>query len=183
MIASAGDGGEAIRLAAELKPDVAVLDVGMPEVSGIQAAQGIRDVSPATVLIALSMYNEAHYRELMFNAGASAYVLKNQAGTELIEAILAALRGRTHISPQRADPSPPRPPPLAAPALARLTAREREVVQMLAQGRRTRDIAGALSISVKTAETYRSRVMDKCGIDNLAELVKFAIRAGLVRAD
>lgn len=183
VIAQAGNGGEAIRLAEQLKPDVAVLDIDMPEVSGVQAAQGIRDLSPATVIIALSMYSDAHHRDLMFDAGASAYVLKNQAATELMHAIRAVLRGETYRSPLLGDPAPPEPRRLADQTLARLTAREREVLQMLAQGRRTRDIAEALGISVKTAETYRSRVMDKCGLDNLAGLVKFAIRAGLVRAE
>ncbi len=107
VVAQAADGAEAVRLAAELKPDLAVLDVAMPEVSGIDAAAGIRDASPATRIVALSMYGDEHYRQRMFAAGAGAYVLKNEAGAELVKAIHAVLRGETFISPSLRSQDPP----------------------------------------------------------------------------
>ena len=128
------------------------------------------------------MYGDAHYRDRMYDAGARAYVLKNQAGIDLIQAIRTVLRGETYFSPLLGDPAPPEPRRLADQTLARLSAREREVLVLLAQGRRNREIAEVLGISVKTAETYRARVMDKCRLDTLADLVKLAIRTGLVRA-
>lgn len=183
VIAQAGDGAEAIRLADALKPDLAVLDVAMPGLGGIEAAEAIRVRSPRTRIVAVSMYGDLHYRKRMLAAGAAAYVLKNEAGADLIAAIHAVLRGETFISPSLASPSR-RGDALASercPDLdqAALTGREREVLGLLARGRRTREIAAELGISVKTVETYRGRVMLKLGIDNLAGLVKFAIRAGI----
>lgn len=183
VVAQAAEGSEAIRLAGLLKPDLAVLDVAMPEVSGVDAARGIRTVSPATAIVALTMYGDDHYRELMFSAGAAAYVLKSQAGAEMVEAIRTVLRGETYISPMLSEGTPRRPRRRADETLMKLTAREREVLELLSKGRRTREIAETLGISAKTAETYRSRLMDKCGIDNLADLVKLAIRAGIAAAE
>ena len=99
VVAQAGDGSEAVRLAKELKPDLAVLDVAMPEGGGIDAASAIQAACPDTVIIALSMYGEEHYRRMMFRAGARAYVLKNQAGAELVAAIQSVLAGETYVSP------------------------------------------------------------------------------------
>jgi DNA-binding NarL/FixJ family response regulator len=183
VIAQAGDGAEAIRLAGELEPDLAVLDVAMPGVGGIEAAEAIRVRSPRTRIVAVSMYSDLHYRKRMLAAGAVAYVLKNEAGADLIAAIHAVLRGETFISPSlefsnqhRDAVQSERCPDLDQ---AELTAREREVLGLLARGRRTREIAAELGISAKTVETYRGRLMFKLGIDNLAGLVKFAIRAGI----
>ncbi len=183
IVATAGDGAEAIRLADEHKPDLAVLDVAMPGVSGIEAAEGIRGVSPDTRIIALSMYGDLHYRQRMFDAGADAYVLKNEAGAQLEQAIHAVLRGETFISPALSESQAPHPQRCAELDQGRLTEREREVLCRLAQGQRTKEIARELGISAKTVETHRSRLMLKLGIDNLVGLVKFAIRAGLVSTD
>lgn len=184
VIAQAGDGEEAIRLAGELEPDLAVLDVAMPGLGGIEAAEAIRIRSPRTRIVAVSMYGDLHYRKRMLAAGAVAYVLKNEAGADLIAAIHAVLRGETFISPSLASPSQrwdalrsERCPDLDQAAL---TGREREVLGLLVRGRRTKEIAAELGISTKTVETYRGRLMAKLGIDNLAGLVKFAIRTGVV---
>ncbi len=183
VIAQAGDGAEAIRLAGELEPDLAVLDVAMPGLGGIEAAEVIRSRSPRTRIVAVSMYGDLHYRKRMLAAGAAAYVLKNEAGADLIAAIQAVLRGETFISPSLASPSQGRDALQAerSPELdqATLTGREREVLGLLVRGRRTKEIAAELGISAKTVETYRGRLMLKLGIDNLAGLVKFAIRAGI----
>lgn len=183
VVAQAADGQEAVRLAAELKPDLAVLDVAMPGISGIDAAVRLREVSPDTRIVALSMYGDEHYRRRMFAAGAAAYVLKNEAGAELVAAIHAVLRGETFLSPSLHTQGPPQPQRCADLDQEKLTPREREVLRLLAQGRRAKDIATTLGISAKTVETYRGRVMLKLGADNLVELVKFAIRAGLVSVD
>jgi DNA-binding NarL/FixJ family response regulator len=188
VVAQAGDGDEAVRLAGDLAPDVVVLDVAMPGTSGIEAARQIRAQSPHTRIVALSMYGDAHYRRRMLAAGASAYVLKNEAGADLVAAIQAVLRGETFISPSLTAPSDHpaseaggrRSPDLD---FASLTQREREVLGLLAQGRRTKEIAGELGISPKTVETYRGRIMLKLGVDTLAGLVVFAVRAGVVVTD
>jgi DNA-binding NarL/FixJ family response regulator len=183
VIAQAGDGAEAIRLADALKPDLAVLDVAMPGLGGIEAAEAIRVRSPRTRIVAVSMYGDLHYRKRMLAAGAAAYVLKNEAGADRIAAIHAVMRGETFISPSLASPSQRRDAGQSerCPDLdqAALTGCEREVLGLLVRGRRTKEIAAELGISVKTVETYRGRLMLKLGIDNLAGLVKFAIRAGI----
>lgn len=180
VVAEAGDGAEAIRAAEETRPDVAVLDVEMPGVSGVEAAREIRRVSPATRIVALTMYGDPHYQEQMRAAGATAYVLKNEAIGDLVDAIRAVLAGRSFTSPSLSDPGA-----VAAGRSARLdheelSAREREVLRMLAEGHRTKEIAHALGISPKTVETYRARLMTKLDIDDVPGLVRFAIRAGIV---
>jgi DNA-binding NarL/FixJ family response regulator len=180
VVAQAGHGDEAIRLAGELQPDLAVLDVAMPGISGIDAAIQVRRISPQTRIIALSMYGDEHYRRRMIDAGAGAYVLKNDASSELVAAINAVLRDETYVSPTLRDQASPHLQRSIELDIEKLTAREREVFRLMAVGRRPKDIAAALGISAKTVETYRARVMLKLGIDNLADLIKVAIRAGVI---
>ena len=180
IVAEASDGEEAVRLAGTLKPQIAVLDVEMSRVNGVEAAHRIRQVSPETRIVALSMYGDAHYQNRMFEAGASAYVLKNEAIDDLVAAIQAALRGECFVSPavdRRRAAVDLRSAEVDKRALSE---RELEVLRLLAEGKRTKVIADILSISGKTVETYRGRIMLKLGIDNLAGLVKFAIRAGII---
>jgi len=178
VVAEAGSGEEAVRLAAQWLPQFAVIDVEMPGIGGIEATRRIRDISPQTRIVALSMYADAYYQDRMREAGASAYVLKNEAIDQLVAAVGAVMRGELHF------PGAGRGT-VAARRSARidqdeLSAREREVLRLLAEGRRTAEIADLLGISPKTVETYRSRLMNKLDIDSLSGLVKFAIRAGLV---
>lgn len=180
IVGEAGDGEEAVRLAEVHQPQIAVLDVQMPRLSGVEAARRIRQVSPATRIVALSMYGDAHYQERMFEAGASAYVLKNEAIDDLVEAIQAVLRGERFVSPAVAQDKAVVARPGAPPDQRALTERERDVLRLLAEGQRTKEIADTLGISPKTVETYRGRIMLKLGIDNLPGLVKFAIRAGII---
>jgi DNA-binding NarL/FixJ family response regulator len=181
VIAHAADGDEARRLATEQQPDVAVLDVSMPGMDGITAAARIRDSSPEIDIIALSMYGDEHYRRRMFDAGAKAYVMKRDASVELVTAVQAVLRGETYLSPTLSDAGQRHRS--VEVDIRQLTSREREVFRLLALGRRPKEIAEMLDLSVKTVETYRSRLMLKLGIDNLADLIKAAIRAGIVSID
>jgi DNA-binding NarL/FixJ family response regulator len=180
IVGQAGDGEEAVQLAEALRPQIAVLDVEMPRVNGIEAARRIRRVSPDTRIVALSMYGDVHYRDRMFEAGASAYVLKNEAMDDLVAAIEAVLRGERYVSPAAVSAAPTGPQRSAEVDKGTLSERERDVLRLLAAGQRTKEIAEQLGISAKTVETYRSRIMVKLGIDNLQGLVKFAIRAGLI---
>ncbi len=182
-MAEAADGGEAVRLARVHRPDLAVLDVAMPGMSGIEAAAQIRAEAPATRILALSMYGDEHYQRRMFAAGAAAYLVKNEASAELIQAIETVMGGGTFVSPALAATGAAAGT-AAVPSNAELeadllTVREREVLALLAQGRRTKEIAAALAIGAKTVETYRARIMMKLRVDNVPDLVRFAIRAGI----
>jgi len=180
VVAEAGDGEEAVRLAGTLRPCIAMLDVEMPRLPGIEAAQRIRKVSPESRIIVLSMYADARYQKRAREAGASAYALKTEPIAALVEVIDLVLRGAAFLS------TTPRLSESAAALrsstvdLHALSAREREVLRLLAEGRRTQEIAGLLGLGVKSVETYRSRLMEKLGIDNVAGLVRFAIRAGVI---
>jgi DNA-binding NarL/FixJ family response regulator len=180
IVGQASDGAEAVQLAEALRPQIAVLDVEMPQMNGLEAARQIRRVSPATRIIALSMYGDVYYRDRMFEAGASAYVLKSEAMDGLVAAIEAVLRGERYVSPAAWSTPPTGPRRSAEVDKSTLSDRERDVLRLLAAGQRTKEIAERLNISAKTVETYRSRIMVKLGIDNVPGLVKFAIRAGLV---
>lgn len=179
VVAQTAEGAEAVRLAGALLPDVAVIDVAMPGMNGIETAAGIRAASPQTRIVALSMYADDHYVRRMRAAGASAYVLKNEASTELVGAIRRVLGGVAFVGPTQAAGDRGATGRSVDVDAAVLTERERAVLRLLAQGRRTKDIAQDLGISAKTVETYRGRIMLKLGIDNLAGLVRFAIRAGI----
>ena len=183
VIGHAGDGAEAVRLAAVSGPDVAVVDVAMPDIDGIEATAQIRRVSPRTRIIALSMYADDHDLRRMLAAGASAYVLKNEASADLIGAIRGVLDGESFISQALALAGASATQRAADVDAAALTERGREVLCLLAQGRRNKEIATGLGISAKTVETYRARIMLKLRIDTLAGLVRFAIRAGIVPAE
>ena len=179
VVAQTAEGAEAVRLAGALRPDIAVIDVAMPGMNGIDTAAGIRAVSPQTRIIALSMYADDHYVRRMRAAGASAYVLKNEASTDLVAAIRQVLGGAAFVRPSPSAGGSGATGRSVEVDAAVLTDRERAVLRLLALGRRTRDIAQDLGISAKTVETYRGRVMLKLGIDSLAGLVRFAIRAGI----
>ncbi len=181
LVGEAADGLEALELEARLHPDVAVLDVAMPGISGTEAAAAIRRVAPGTRIVALSMFGDALYRRGMFEAGALAYVLKNKAAADLLAAIDAALRGETYVSPALAEPAPRSALGGQDPDSVDLSARERDVLRLLAEGRRTKEIGEALGIIPKTVETYRSRIGHKLRLVTLADLVKYAVRAGIAR--
>jgi len=183
VIATVGDGREAVRVAHELRPDVVLMDLSMPELNGADATRAIREREPQCRVIVLSMYADREYVRRALRAGAAGYVVKRSAAKEVVEAIRAVHAGQRYLSPKVADVligdyAEERDDPLA-----RLSAREREVLQLLAEGRTGAEIAQRLSLSQKTVETYRARLVEKLGIRDVAGLVRFAIQKGLVSLD
>jgi DNA-binding NarL/FixJ family response regulator len=183
VIAEANEGRTAVQLAAKMSPDVVVMDVSMPDLNGIDATRRILAGGARTKVLALSMHVDRRFVTEMLNAGASGYLLKDCAFEELIHAIRTVAGNSTYLSPRITDivlqDYVHRGPKNEYSALSILTVREREVLQLLAEGRRTKEIASLLGVSVKTIETYRQQIMEKLEIRSIAELTKFAVREGL----
>lgn len=180
VVASANDGREALTLVESCHPDVIVMDVSMPNLNGIDATRQIHSQWPATRVIILSMNAERRFVVEAFAAGAKAYVLKENALEELVRAVEAVVAGRSYVSPGVAGvlvDAINRPLPTGG--TVELSAREREVLQLIAEGRSTKEVAAELGVSVKTIETHRMKLMQKVGVHSIAELTKHAIRAGL----
>jgi two-component system, NarL family, response regulator NreC len=187
VVGEAENGRLAVRLAAELKPDVVVMDINMPELNGIEATRQIVAELPGTKIIALSMYSDKRYVVGMLKAGVSGYLLKNCAFDELVAAISAVMNNQSYMSQKIAgtvmreyttiletsDSSP----------VSQLSAREREVLQLIAEGTKTKDIADRIHVSVKTVETHRQQIMRKLNVTSVAELTKIALREGLTSLD
>ena len=180
IVAEASDGLEAVRMAGKHQPDVAVLDLSMPSLNGVDAGREIRRASKGTKILLLTVHSEASYVLEALQWGFAAYVLKTQAADDLVQAIHEVLRGKMYLSPgvsrtvvdaYRNGTSVPRDP---------LSAREREVLQLVAEGKTTKEIAALLGVSVKTAESHRTHIMTKLNIHATAGLVRYAIRKGLV---
>ena len=186
IIAEARDGREAVRKVIDGEPDVAVLDIGMPALNGIEAARQISTRCPDTRLLALSVHSDQSYVRAMLAAGAAGYMLKKAASEELIVAIRTVARGRFYLAEelrdqvmedylanlekQQEDESP-------------LTDRERQILQLIAEGGSTKEIAGALHVSASTVDTHRRHIMEKLGLGSVAEMTKYAIRHGLTSLD
>jgi DNA-binding NarL/FixJ family response regulator len=182
-------GREAVALARELRPDVAVLDLAMPEINGLEATRRIRAELPATEVLVFSMHETEHLVREALQAGARGYVLKSDAARHLVAAVEAAAEHLPFFSGAvgdaivggylRASIQPGAP---VRSGTALLTGREREIVQLLVEGKGNREVAAALAISVKTVETHRAAIMRKLGLHSLADLVRYAIRNGLIEA-
>jgi two-component system response regulator NreC len=180
VVGEASDGREAVRAIRELHPDIAIIDYSMPLMNGLEAAREIHKDTPSVETILLTMHTEDRYVIEALRAGISGYVVKTQAAADLIRAIHEVSRGQIYLSPgiSRAvvnayltkSELPPDP----------LTAQERRVLRLIAEGKRTKEIAQILEVSVKTAETHRSRVMEKLDIHETAGLVRYAIRRGVI---
>ncbi len=183
VIAEAESGRGVVDLCTRLHPDVVVIDISMPDLNGIDATRQIIRQTPDVKVIALSMHSDKKYVKEMLSAGASGYLLKDSAFEELGTAIAAVVQNKTYLSPQITDTVVKdyvgEHAPLDAPCSTMLSAREREVLQLLAEGKTTRDIAAKLYLSIKTIETHRKQIMDKLGLNSIAELTKYAIREGL----
>ena len=182
VIGQAKNGLETIELAAKLSPDVVVMDIAMPDLNGIEATRQIVGASSNVKVIGLSMHSSNRYVREMFKAGASGYLLKDCAFDELLDAIRTVADGKTYVSPSVGD--------IVvqdflhggndeSSAFSTLTTRERQVLQLLAEGKTTKQAAQRLYISPKTVEAHRLRVMNKLNIDNIAQLTKYAIQEGL----
>jgi DNA-binding NarL/FixJ family response regulator len=186
VVGEAENGREAVRQVEKLKPEIVVMDIAMPLLNGIEATRQIKKISPKTKVIILSMHSHDRYISELFSLGASGYLLKDSTGTDIIQAINAALKGNTYLSPsisrrvieeyvyakKKGSSQEER--------YGKLSNREREVFQMIAEGHSTKEISEILYISPSTVKTHRSSIMEKLQIDNLPQLIQFAIQLGLV---
>ena len=181
VVGLAENGRDAVRAAVEAHPDIVLMDHGMPIMNGTEAARLIRERCVDTRVIMLSMYSDAVHVYRALQAGATGYIIKRSVAKELVEAILAVHRGGRYLSKQLADVVIDHVVHRTAPddPLERLSSRERQVLQLLAEGHSVAEIAATLSLSPKTVETYRARMMEKLGIYELAGLVRFAIQQGV----
>ena len=188
VVGDAANGRQTLQLVERLRPDVAIMDIAMPELNGIEATRRIRTDCPSTQVIILSIYSTEEHVSRALQAGARGYVLKESAGIEVVNAVRAVHSGHHYLSQKLSDQliddylhqikvSGKKSP------LGRLSPREKEVLQLVVEGKSSAEIAAALSLSVKTVETYRSRIFQKLDIDDLPGLVKFAIQHGLTPLD
>ncbi len=187
VVGEAADGTALLALVPKLRPDVVLMDVSMPGLNGLEAARRLHADHPAVAVVMLSMHADHRFVVEALRAGALGYVLKDCEVAELVEAVRCAARGEVHLAPAVAGGvvrdylalATERP----GSAFSVLSAREREVLQMLSEGRTVKEIAQALVVSIKTVETHRKNVMDKLDIHSIAELTRYAIREGLTTLD
>lgn len=185
VVAEASNGREAVEQALRLKPDLTVLDLTMPEVNGLSAARRILAADPAARILILTMHESQQLVREVLAAGAQGYVLKSDAGRTLVAALEALLEGRPFFTSKVARlvlDGFLRAPAADAAGQHLLSARELEIAQLLAEGKSNKEVAKALGISVKTAETHRGNIMRKTGSESLADLVRYAIRNGIIEA-
>jgi DNA-binding NarL/FixJ family response regulator len=187
VVGEASNGREALQMARELRPNIIVMDIAMPELNGLEATRQIVAAEVDVKVLILSMHSSRQFVSEVLKAGASGYLLKNNALRELPIAINAVANGKVYLSPGVAElvveDYVRHVPATGKVAFATLSAREREVLQLLAEGKTSKEIANSLSVSVKTVESHRSQIMDKLGIRTVAELTKFAVREGLTPLD
>ena len=183
LVGEAEDGRSTLELASRLKPQVVVMDISMPGLNGIDATRKLLEKLPSVKVLALSMHTDQRFIEGMLRAGATGYLPKDCASEELVRAIRTVLSNQTYLSPSIADVvrrdylSQRRGADISVSR--GLTDREREVLQLMAEGQNTKEIASRLQVSVKTIETFRQHIMQKLDLHSLAELTKYAIREGL----
>jgi DNA-binding NarL/FixJ family response regulator len=185
VVAEAADGRQAVEQAEAAKPDVVVLDIAMPNLSGIEAAQRISAVLPQAAIIVLSMHSDEGYVLRALKAGIKGYLLKDSAETDLIDAINAVHAGKAFFSPEISrmlveDYMRETQTRRAEDSYELLTAREREILQLLAEGKSNKDIAGLLNLSLYTVETHRRNLQEKLNLHSFPELVLYAVRKGVI---
>jgi DNA-binding NarL/FixJ family response regulator len=180
IVGEAGNGREAVELAERLKPEVVVMDVSMPELNGIEATRRLAASTPHSRVLALSMHKDSVYVREILRAGARGYLLKDSVADDLVSAVRAVASGEGYLSPQVSNAVLDDYRRHATNPIDLLTSREREVLQMLAEGKTNKEIAGVLNLSPYTVEAHRGRVMEKLNVHTIADLVRFAVRNGLV---
>lgn len=180
IVGEAANGREALEKSAELKPDVVVMDVAMPELNGIEATRRLTEASPRTRVLALSMHKDAVYVREILRAGARGYLLKDAIDADLVAAVRAVARGDAFLAPAIADSVLTDYRQHVTDPIDLLTSREREVLQMIAEGKTNKEIANDLKLSVYTVDAHRGRIMEKLNLHSTGELVRFAVRKGLI---
>lgn len=182
VVGSVSDGRELLKVAASLHPDVVMVDIGMPSLNGLDAGRRLKQTNPKVKLIYLTMNNNVEYAREALQAGASAFVLKNSKSSELLQALRDVLKGLSYLAPEirRAMSEIFVRDPKAVDRPQHLTDRQREVLQMLAEGRSLREISDVLKISYRTVRFHKVRIMEELGISKNAELVKYAMKHGIV---
>ena len=190
VVGEAGGGSEAVTLARTLAPDVIVMDIAMPDLGGLEATLEIRKERPDAKIVVLSQYSDRAYVRRFLRAGASGYILKKAAGADLVAAIRSVQRGGLVLDPDVARdaiegdvPDDPKRAAVAADEYERLTDREKQVLKLVAEGRSNKEVAACLGVSVKTAMSHREHVMVKLRAHNRTDLIRFALRHGVIRAD
>jgi DNA-binding NarL/FixJ family response regulator len=183
VVGEAGDGRSAVELILRTKPDLAVVDIWLPHLSGIDVTTRVREEVPACKVVILSQHDRSDFVEAALLEGASGYVLKSARETDLLAALRVVRQGKCFLSPEIAQhlvTAFARPPEERAMGRVRLTGREREVLQLIAEGLSSKEIAATLGVSTRTAETHRNALMAKVGVHKAPGLVRYAIREGLV---
>jgi DNA-binding NarL/FixJ family response regulator len=184
VVASVGNGRELLKAAVSFRPDIVLLDISMPSLNGLDAGRQLKQANPNIKLIYLTMNNSVEYAREALQAGASAFVLKNSQSSELLQAIRNALKGMTYVAPEirKAMNEIFIRDPKAVERPQHLTDRQREVLQMLAEGRTLREVANSLQISYRTVRFHKVRIMEELGIKRDAELVRYALSRGMISA-
>jgi DNA-binding NarL/FixJ family response regulator len=190
VVAEAGDGREAVKKTQELKPQVAVLDISMPLLNGLEATRQIAKIAPQTKVLILTMHDADPMIQQILEAGAKGYLLKSDASLDLVSAVEALLRNKTFFTPKVGqivldgylNKNPKGADEDAGKNALRLTARQRQIVQLLAEGKSSKEVAVVLDISVKTAETHRANIMRRLDCHSVTDLVHYAIRNGITQA-
>ena len=180
IVGEAGNGREVLALAEKTKPDLIVMDVAMPELNGIEATRRLTANMPGLRILALSMHKDSVYVREMLKAGAKGYLLKDSGESDLLDAVRTLARGGEYISPAVQEALISASRASGTSALDQLTSREREVLQLIAEGKTNKDVAVVLKISPFTVDAHRGRIMEKLKVHNVNELVRFAVRHGLI---
>ena len=186
VVGEAGDGRTALESIERLRPDIALLDITMPGLNGLEVASRVNKLSPKTKVVILSMHADEGYVAQALRLGVAGYLLKDSAAAELTLALAAVARDEVYLSPaisRTVVEAFLRVPGKTADPLSVLTSRQRETLQLIAEGRSTKEIANTLQVSIKTVETHRSQLMSRLDIHDVAGLVRFAIRAGLISSE